>query len=345
MNKLRIGVAGLGMGKRHVASFHHHPCGQVVAVADLNQSLLAEVARDFEVPHVFTDAAEMVRSVELDVVCVALPNCLHKDVTIQALEANCHVFCEKPMAMNAAEAEEMLTVARKMNRQLGIDFRFRFAPQSRAMKQLIDDGALGEIYYGRTEWLRRLRFPGFGGWFGRKEFSGGGPLIDLGVHRLDLALWLMGYPEVDWVTGSTFSLIGDKLAQQQQKPFNVEDFACGTIHFKNGAVLELAASWAGNIRKLNEISTRILGTKGGVRQYNVGDNYDFEVEYCREVNGMHFDGILHEPVPDCPDACTMFLDALVAEKPFLVNPEEGVKVMRLLDAFYRSAAENCPVYL
>ncbi len=345
MRELRIGVIGLGMGKRHIAAFRNHPAGFVAAAADLNPELLAAVRAECAIPAVYTDAHEMIARENLDVLCVAAPNYLHREFSVAGMEAGCHVFCEKPMAMNAVEAEEMLEVSRRTGKQLGIDFRFRFAPQSFAMKKLVEAGRLGEIYYGRTVWMRRHRLPGFGGWFGRKELSGGGALIDLGVHRLDLALWLMGYPEPAWVMGAASNRIAAPLAEKEGKIFDVEDLATGMIRFRNGATLQIDISWASHIRELNLISTRILGTRGGLHQYNVGDDYDFEVEFSSDEAGMHFDTLLHPPVPECRDACWSFLDSLCGGKPYPVDPVEGVTVMRLLDALYASAAAGEPVRL
>lgn len=345
MKKLRIGIIGLGMGRRHIAAFRNHPAGFIAAVADLDPVRLAAVKEECGIPAAYADAHEMIGREKLDVLCVATPNYLHREFSIAGMEAGCHVFCEKPMAMNAAEAEEMLAVSRRTGRQLGIDFRFRFAPQSFAMKKLVDAGQLGEIYYGRTVWMRRRRLPGFGGWFGRKALSGGGALIDLGVHRLDLALWLMGYPEPAWVMGVTSSRIAGPLAEKEGKPFDVEDLASGMIRFRNGATLQLDISWASHIRELNLISTRILGTTGGLHQYNVGDDYNFEVEFSSDLGDMHFDSVLHPPVPECHDACWCFLDSLSGGRPYPVDPSEGVAVMRLLDALYASAASGEPVRL
>ncbi|MBS1371996.1 MAG: Gfo/Idh/MocA family oxidoreductase [Lentisphaeria bacterium] len=345
MKKYRIAVVGLGMGRRHIAGFRAHPAAEVVAVSDVNPELLERVRREESIPAAYPEWREMIGREKPDILVVAVPNFLHRELTVTGLRAGCHVFCEKPMALNAAEGGEMLRVAEETGRRLGINFRFRFAPQSVAMKKLVDAGMLGEIYYGRTEWMRRRRLPGFGGWFGRKELSGGGPLIDLGVHRLDLALWLMGYPEPEWVMGATDNRIAAPLAAVEGKTFDVEDIAAGFIRFRNGATLEVGASWAGHIRQREQVSTRILGTAGGLHQYNVGDHYDFEVELYHEINGVPLDSKLHLPVPECHESSYSFLDALVKEAPFCVDPREGVMVMRILDALYESAARNEPVKL
>ncbi|MDD5697339.1 MAG: Gfo/Idh/MocA family oxidoreductase [Victivallaceae bacterium] len=341
--KLKVAVIGLGMGRVHIDGYRQHEHAEIVAVADLNRELLDRVGTELKIGKRYTDPLEMLAKVKPDVVSIAVPNKFHRPLAIAALEAGAQVLCEKPMAMNTAEAEEMLAAARKTGNRLGINFSFRFTPQSFAMKRLVEAGELGGIYFARTVWQRRRGLPGFGGWFGQKALSGGGPLIDLGVHRLDLALWLMDYPQPEWVMGSTYNHLAAELAAKEGRKFDVEDFACGLIKFKNGATLELEASWAGNIRERELMSTRLLGTKGGLYQYNLDEGYEFQVECYQEKNGCHYDLRLHPPVAECKNAYYSFIDALIKDKPFSVSPEQGVTVMKLLDALYQSASTGKPV--
>jgi predicted dehydrogenase len=341
--KIRIGVIGLGMGRGHISGYREHEEADIVAIADLNKELLDKTGDEFKISGRYTDALDMLTKEKLDVVSIAVPNKFHKPLAIAALHSGCHVLCEKPMAMNAGEAEEMLAAARKTGKRLGINFSFRFTPQSFAMKRLVEAGELGDIYFGRTVWQRRRGMPKFGGWFGQKSLAGGGPLIDLGVHRLDLALWLMDYPEPEWVMGSTYNHIASEAARKEGKDFDVEDFACGMIKFKNGATLEVEASWAGNIKENENMSTRLLGTTGGLHQYNLKEGYQFHVECYQEKAGCHYDLHLHPPVAECKNPYYSFVDAIVKNKPFLVSPEQGVTVMKLLDALYESAATGKPV--
>ena len=194
MDKIRVGVIGLGIGRHHIRGYQSHPNAEVVAIADLDETRLAEVGDQYGVSKRYPSGEQMIATEGLDVVSIATPNKYHKSLTIAALEAGCHVLCEKPMAMNAAEARDMLVAATKAGKRLMIDFSYRFSEQSQVLKAQVDAGVLGEVYFARTLWHRRRGLPRFGGWFGQKALSGGGPLIDLGVHRLDLALWLMGYP-------------------------------------------------------------------------------------------------------------------------------------------------------
>ena len=194
--KARMGVIGLGMGKYHVRNYQRYERSHVVALCDKNKALLKDVAEEFSIPNVYTDIDEMLDAhLDLDGVSVALPNHLHAPVTIKVLDKGINVLCEKPMAMNAKEAEEMLSAARKNKKKLMINFSYRFIDHCVALKELIEKGTIGEIYFCKSIWHRRRGgVPKPGSWFGIKSRSGGGPLIDLGVHRLDLALWFMGYP-------------------------------------------------------------------------------------------------------------------------------------------------------
>ncbi len=350
MAKLKAGVIGLGMGYNHLRGYMTHPDVEVVAVADRQADRRERAKQEFRPGKVYAEGIDLIRNEKLDILSVAVPNNQHKELTIAGLKAGAHVFCEKPMALNTAEAEEMLATAKACSRQLGIDFSYRFTPQSRAMKALVEEGRLGEIYYARSVWLRRRGVPGgtgsgfntegaSGSWFYDKKQSGGGPLIDLGVHRLDLALWMMGYPEVAWVMGSTYNKIAPALVRN----YTVEDFACAMIKFRNGATLELDASWAGNIKENEQMSTRLLGDKGGIYQYNLNEGYTYDVEYYQEIDGKQYDCKLHPPVPEVRSAYHMFVDAVRDGKPFMATGEQGVIVMRILDAIYESAATGKPI--
>lgn len=343
--KLRCGVIGLGMGKGHIRGYQAHPGAEVAAIADLDERRLAKVGDEFQVSKRYTSAREMLASEKLDVVSVATPNKFHLPLTLAALQAGCHVLCEKPMAMNARQGAEMVAAARRARRRLMINFSFRFTEQAQALKRQVESGLLGDIYYGRTVWHRRRGLPGFGGWFGQKALSGGGPLIDLGVHRLDLALWLMGYPRPVWVMGGVWSPIATRLAREQGKSFDCEDLAAGMIRFANGAMLEIEASWAANVGEREQMETRLLGTEAGLVQRNRNEGYEFEAEIFMERQGAQFDLKLHPPVPGATTSYYHFVDSILTRRPHIATGEEGLTVMRLLDALYASARKGSPVKL
>ena len=345
MKKLRCGVIGVSMGRGHIQGYQKHPQAEVTAIADVDAARAKTVAAEFKVPGVYTDPSEMIRKEDLDIVSVVTPNKFHKPQTLEALAAGCHVLCEKPMAMNAAEAHDMLAAARTAGRRIMIDFSQRFTEPSQALKREVDAGTLGDVYFGRTSWLRRRGIPRFGGWFGQKALSGGGPLIDLGVHRLDLALWLMGYPVPRWVMASTYNPIARELALREGKEFDVEDLAVGLITFDNGATLEVEASWATNIGEQDLMETRLCGTKGGLIHRNIREGYQFEVELYVERNGVQYDLKPHAPVPAATCAMGHFVDSILKDEPHMATGEEGLTVMQLLDAIYASAAKGEPVKL
>lgn len=342
-DKLRVGVIGLGMGRQHLMEYQKHAKVEVVAIADQDAERLEGVGGEFGIATRYTSAEEMLAKESLDVVSVAVPNKFHKELTLAALAAGCHVLCEKPMAMSADEAREMLEASRRADRRLMINFSFRFTEQSYALKKQVDSGVLGDIYFARTIWHRRRGMPGFGGWFGTKALAGGGPLIDLGVHRLDLALWLMGYPKPTWVMGSTYNPIASARARAEGKTFDVEDLAVGMIKFENGATLEVEASWAANIKENELMETRLLGTEGGLVQRNVDEGYTFEAELFTEREGCQFDMKLHPPVPEAQSSMAHFVDCILEDRPHTATGEEGLIVMELLDALYLSAATGEPV--
>ncbi len=346
MDKIRVGLIGLGgIGLCHARNFAGNANATVVAISDLNEQLLEEVAAEHQVENRYTDAYEMLEKETLDIVCISTPNKFHKPYAIAAFNAGSHVFCEKPMAMNAAEAEEMLAASKASGKRLMIDFSYRFSPAAVQIKKEVESGVLGDIYYARTEWLRRRGLPGFGGWFGQKALAGGGPLIDLGVHRLDFALWLMDFPKPTWVMGSTYDPIASKLAEKEDCVFDVEDFATAMIKFENGATLDLTASWASNIKENEWMATRLLGSEGGLVQKNINEGYEFEAEVYIERNGSQYDMKPHGKINDVLCASDHFIDCIINDKQHTATGEEGLLVMELLDAIYASAESGEPIRL
>ena len=341
---LRVAVIGLGMGRGHVLGYHGYDRSTVAAVCDTDPKRLRERAMDeigLGEAQCYTDYRKLLadaKALDLDAVSVALPNVLHAPVTLAAVKAGMHVLCEKPMAMNAREARAMLAAARKARRTLMINFSYRFTPQARALKRYVADGAIGEVYYGRTSWHRRRGIPGMGGWFGAKAMSGGGPIIDLGVHRLDLAMWLMGNPRPVTVTGGTYNAIGAQQAKRLKKTFDVEDLGCAMIRFDNGATILLEASWAGFTERREEMSTQLWGTHGGVVHRNVGEGYDFEARVFSEQAGTLWTSQLAQTLEPTPSAYEEFVDAVLDKRPPLATGGHGLDVQLVLDAIYKSAA-------
>ncbi len=336
--KLRMGVIGLGMGQGHAHGYHSHPQAELVALCDLDEKRLSETAQELGVEQTYTDVDAMFKKADLDGVSVALPNKLHAPITIKALGYGLHVLCEKPMARTVREAERMLQAARKARRNLMINFSYRFSDMSYALKDEVERGVVGDIYFGRTVWHRRRGFPGFGGWFCDKDMAGGGPLLDLGVHRLDLALWLMDYPEPVAVSGSTYDPLARVEVRRQRKPYTVEDLACGLVKFANGATLVLEASWALNIGEDEHMITELYGTRGGLVQRNKKGGYQFEAELYTEEGESYFTKRLDRRREGAPQSYHEFVDSIIEKRAPLATGEHGLKVMKILEGIYKSAA-------
>ncbi len=287
---------------------------------------------------------ELLEAGVADAVYVATPNKFHAPVSIRCLEAGLHVFCEKPMAMNAAEAEQMVAAAEEADRRLTINFSFRENGAARALKALVDRGELGRIYYARTGWMRNRGIPRGSGWFGDRELAGGGPLIDLGVHRLDLALWLMGYPEPVAVTGVTYDLLGRRIASERGQDFDVEDLAAGFVRFADGAALALSASWATNSEWAEDMYTYVYGTEAGAVHRHVGGTYTFEARLWGP-RGDAFGETALSRVPRPSSHLEDFVRAVRGEGEVPVDPRQALTVQRIIDALYASADSGREVRL
>ena len=344
-NRVRIGVIGLGMGRHHARWYSALPQAELVALCDLDEGLLAEYGALYPQAETYTNCETLFESGKVDAVSVALPNVLHAPVTIAALRAGLDVLCEKPMAINAQQAEEMAQVARETGRKLMIHFNYRFTKPARFLKRYVEEGHLGELYYAKTRWLRTRGIPKMGGWFGIKELSGGGPLIDLGVHRLDLALWLMDYPRALTVSASTHDLLGARLAKESGLRYDVEDLAVAFIRLENGVTLTLEASWAGGTERQEEMFTGIYGDDGAVIQRNRGEGYDFEALALKDVAGhlVEMSPRLYprdESDAGSSGAIVHFIHCILEDCPPEASAQHGVELMRIIDAVFASAQQG-----
>ncbi len=334
---LRVAVLGLGIGKHHVRDFLVCDDVDVVAACDVNEKELEYARQKWGIEHLYTDYRRLLSEQKPDAIAIALPNYLHEPVTIEALRAGCHVLCEKPMALNTEGAQRMRDASRETDRTLMINFNRRFHASAAAAKRFCEGGRLGHIYFARSVWHRRRGFPGFGGWFGTKSQSGGGALIDLGIHRLDLALWLMGYPQPVTVSAATYSFLGKSRADLEKKLFDVEDLATAYIRFSNGSTLVLEASWALNQREADLMTTHIYGTQGGLLEKNLNETYEFDAFAYTEENGVLIDHHLkqlstREQLPQ-----EHFVDCIRNHTTPGPSAEHGLLIMKILDTIYASA--------
>ncbi|NES22031.1 MAG: Gfo/Idh/MocA family oxidoreductase [Symploca sp. SIO3E6] len=226
-----------------------------------------------------------------------------------------------------------------------VNYSYRFIPQSVALKQRIDAGLVGDIYSASCHWLRNISgFSQFGGWFGKKAMSGGGVLIDIGVHCLDKVLWLMDFPEVSSVVASTHDRICQKVAKESGSNFDVEDTVEAFVKFTNNASLMIQVSWAANILESNLIEFRLLGEKEGLLEQNINQGYTFDAKTFYESKGISYTLNIDDVSQDlCPTSMYYFLDAIINDKPHMADGSEAIKIMQLIDAIYESADTGKPI--
>src|SRR4028119_1795402 len=250
---LRVGVVGAGQrGEQHLKNFTRMPNVKAVALAGLEEERLQELGGRYGVQNLYRSWEDLVARDDLDVVSIGAPNHLHAPIAIAALEGGRHVLCEKPLARTGAEAEGIVRAAREADRAVHIAFTQRERGDVQALKRHVEEGNLGRIYQAKATWMRRNGIPGMGGWFTSKEMAGGGPLIDLGVHMVDMALFLMGNPEVESVSCATYAELGPQgrgggVGQglmHADNPYEVEDLATAFIRLSGGATLALETGWA-----------------------------------------------------------------------------------------------------
>ncbi|MGE9267624.1 MAG: Gfo/Idh/MocA family protein [Verrucomicrobiales bacterium] len=356
----KVGVIGAGgMLQYHAAGFRAAG-GEIVAVADVAPGAAAKAAAEWDIPQSYEDVAEMLAESGCDAVSVIVPNKFHAPLAIQCLEAGKHVFCEKPPALNAAQVEEMIAAADKAGKKLMFNFNNRARPESVKMMEFIKDGTAGEINSAQAKWIRRTGIPGFGGWFTNKNFAGGGALIDL-LHMIDLAMYFMGYPEPAQVLGQTFDThIKDKnfkgpwgIPDREDGVTDVESAAHGFVTFKTGQVLSLQVSWAEMVKR-EEVSVVFQGTKaGGKVQRLFGEDGIDEtaIDTCElyvQEDGKSVDKDIDfaesEDMGRIASA-TNFVQAIDGTAEPLNTAEQGLKLMKVIDAIYESARTGQAVSL
>ena len=358
--KLRIGIIGCG----GIANGKHMPSlaklndkVEMVAFCDIVEERAVQAAEKFggKDAKVYTDYKELLKDGTIDVVHVCTPNRSHGFITVDALEAGKHVMCEKPMAKTYADAKAMLDAARRTGKKLTIGYQNRQNAENQYSKAAVAAGDLGEIYYAQAHALRRRAVPTWGVFLNEYE-QGGGPLIDIGTHALDLTLWIMNNYEPKMVVGNTFRKLADNPPEKQgnawgvwdPQKYTVEDAAFGYIVMKNGAVINLMSSWAINMHRYNEASYVLCGTEGGITntdglKFNTVKNGRQTVE---EVNldaggAAFYEG--HSVNPSTADMA-QWIDAVLNDTDPCVLPEQALVVTQILEAIYTSAKTGQPVF-
>ena len=347
MNKINVGIVGLGWpGERHAEGILGSRNGTLYACADLHEKRREAFVERYQPRKSFASLDEMLADPELDAVVVCLPNFLHFPATLAALGADKHVLCEKPPTMNATEMRALRDEAAKRRRVYFFGRQARFSPSLLAARELIAAGRLGKIYFGKTVYLRSRGIPvGVDGWFTEKARSGGGALIDLGVHALDSAWYLMGTPKPLTVSAQVFQ----NFSHHVSVPVNdVEDSAYGMVRFANGAVVHFEIAWAGHqtdeipMSKMfgRELSNTML--QGSQATIRLEPSALFE-----EENGVPVKVEIAATADDRRFILQMenFLDAVAGNSQPINNAQQAVYLMEMLDAIYKSSATGREVSL
>ena len=365
MKKVKVGIVGCGgiANQKHLPSIKRHGGIEIVGFCDLIEERAEKAKAEYGTPDskVYTDYKELLKDSSIEAVYVLTPNRSHSFITIDALHAGKHVMCEKPMAKTAAEAEKMVQAAKETGKLLTIGYQNRYRPDSTFVKRACENGDLGDIYYAKAHAIRRRAVPTWGVFLNEYE-QGGGPLIDIGTHALDLTLWMMDNYEPESVMGQTFKKLGDQTetgnawGDWDKDQFTVEDSAFGFIRMKNGAVINLEASWALNTLDVDEAKTTLCGTKAGAELTGVGGsdneklylntvmaNKQVKIDVNTAAGGVDF---FPGKKMDAKDVeCAVWLDAVEGKRELVVKPEQAFVVTQILEAIYESAKTGKPVYL
>jgi predicted dehydrogenase len=338
---MKVAVIGVGgIARTHMPGWAQSPLTEVVAAADISQEIVQSFGAAHNIPRLTTDSTELINDPDIDIIDICTPNMYHEPLAVAALQAGKHVLCEKPLAPTPEAVHRMIEARDRSGKLLMTAQHQRFHGNSKAMKAEITAGALGDIYHARAWMLRRAAYPGRAS-FVQKRHSGGGPCIDIGVHVLDLTLWLMGNPKPTTVTGisrtelahqpGVFTIWG---GNPPPEGWDVEEFAAAFVRFENGASLILEVSWLlhhdtpGEDRQI-----WLYGTEGGAHLPKCEvyqTNRETKQLYNRTLQ------LTKDSVEPHALQCMEFAQAIVDGAPSPVPPEQSLQVMTILDAVYQS---------
>jgi len=354
-DQLRVGVIGCGAGIFHLEGYAEEPRVKVVALAGLDTDRCQALAKRFEIPAIFSDYQELLAQNDIDAVSIAVPNNLHKPVVVAALESGKHVLIEKPLARYETEAREMVDAAKRHGKILAVAFQRRTRHDVEIVRDEIAAGNFGRVYYAKAFWMRRSGIPGLGSWFTSKDAAGGGPLIDLGVHVLDMALYVLGNPKVTAVSAATYAEIGSQgrgnwVGRRQSSradgpgTYEVEDLATAFMRFEDGGTLLLEASWASFTEMGDDFGIQVYGANGGARIFSKQYADTDTLEIFRNIGDTTYDARPRlVSRPGHAEIIHGFVDGILEGTPVSPNGEEGLDRVRLIDAIYKSAELGCEI--
>jgi len=355
---VRVGVIGVGWaGQQHLAALDAHPDAEIAAIAGLEEPRREELAAKYGVARHVPRWEDLLDFDGIDAVSVAVPTFLHAPITIAALERGMHVLSEKPVARNETEARAMVDAARAAGRVLDVGFNHRQRGDIQKLKAVIDAGRLGHPYYAKAWWLRRNGIPGRGSWFTNAELAGGGPLVDIGVHVLDYALFLLGNPTVTAVSASTYDLLASSgfgfspsstktVPEGAPKAFDVEDLATVFMRLEDGGTLVVEASWAAHRTAGDAFGVTLYGTQGGAELNVVDYAPRGDLRLYTDDGGVPAETRLGAPPGRGHEAVIeQFLEKVRSDRWAEHDGSAAIGLARLVDACYRSAAEQREIRL
>lgn len=335
MKRLSIGVIGCGsIGRHHLKQLGNLDEARVTAACDVDPGSLEAFGREAGLTSdaLYGNYVDLLESGDVEAVVICLPNRFHSPVALEAFKRGLHVFCEKPIAMNYGEAKKMVAASERHGLKLQIGLQNRFKGESRALKEVVDNGVLGDTYYAKCGWLRRSGLPPWGSWFMRRRASGGGPIMDIGVHVLDLTFWLTSNFTPRSVYASSYSKLAPRLAEGKSGVYDVEDLASALIKMEDGSTVMFEASWVTHIEG-PRFYVEVMGETAGL---DLGSATVFTTEdgeqVDRKIPFLETNPYLEE--------MRHFADCVVNDREPLTRPGEMLGLQKTLDMITLSSMED-----
>jgi predicted dehydrogenase len=347
MSTVKVGVIGAGqISYSHAAEINAHPQGEVVAVADPNEMRAKKLAKACGAEQIFGEAKDLIADADVDAVSIAVPNKFHAPYAKAALQAGKHVLLDKPFALDRKEAKQVIDAAKRKKKTFMLGMNWRYRAETQTLKALIERGDLGEVYHAKTTILRRQGIPKMGTWFCRKDLAGGGALLDIGVHFLDLCLYLIGNFEPVSVAGAAYTKFGHRglgegswgMSDPDKKAvFDVDDFATGFIRFRDGCTVQLDASWMLHLPE-PKMSVDIFGSEAGAQLLPAPGKICRFAKKKGEYEVVEPQGV-KRPCPS-PNRFANWLDVILGEAEPACTMEQALAVQKILDALYESSEKG-----
>ncbi|MFC4557867.1 Gfo/Idh/MocA family protein [Virgibacillus kekensis] len=343
MKDVKVAIIGVGAiaEATHLKYLKQHPEVTIEAVVDISINHAENIARTHQISYFFTTMDELLDSIKVDAVLICTPNLTHISLAKKAAAKGIHVFIEKPIGTAEDEINDYLNLAEEKKVLTMVGMTHRFRTDATILKKYVEQETFGEIYYAKAKLFRRRGTPQ--GWFTNKELAGGGAMMDIGVHALDLAWWLMGTPDVETITGKTLAALGTYQTKHvstwesrnkyinANKVFDVEDFGAAWIRFSNGSVLSLEIAWAMNGKQDEGIQIELLGDKGGASLVPL-TVYKEEIDGNFVTSSPHF--VENDPFKD---EIEHFIECIQTRTTPLISGEDGREVVKMLQGIYESS--------